>query len=346
MAFEYRKRLPGVDEILAELPVSPDLAEVKRRRDREVTDIITGKSNKFLMVIGPCSADNEDAVCEYVARLAKLQGRVKDKLMLLPRIYTNKPRTTGMGYKGMGHQPDPNEDPNIVAGLIAIRKMHIRALGESGLSAADEMLYPGNYPYLEDVLSYVTIGARSVENQEHRLTVSGLDVPVGMKNPTGGDMAVMLNSVRAGQSPHIFSYNGWEVATPGNPLAHCILRGAVSPFGHTLPNHHYEDIMFLKDIYARTKSSSPLVNPAVIVDVSHANSNRQFREQPRVAQEVINSLKFAPELRAFVRGIMVESYLVEGAQEVNGGVYGKSITDACMGWEDSEKFVLRIAEQV
>jgi 3-deoxy-7-phosphoheptulonate synthase len=342
MAFEYRKRLPGVEEILSELPVSPELAEVKRRRDREVTDIITGKSNKFLMIIGPCSADNEDAVCEYVARLAKLQARVKEKLMLLPRIYTNKPRTTGIGYKGMGHQPDPNEDPNIVAGLIAIRKMHIRALGESGLSSADEMLYPGNYPYLEDVLSYVAIGARSVENQEHRLTVSGLDVAVGMKNPTAGDMNVMLNSVRAGQSPHVFSYNGWEVATPGNPLTHCILRGAVSPFGKTIPNYHYEDIVHLKALYEK----SGLINPSVMIDVSHANSNRQFHEQPRVAQEVINSLKFAPELRVFVRGIMVESYLVEGAQDVNGGVYGKSITDACMGWEDSEKFVLRIADQV
>ena len=342
MAFEYRKRLPGVDEILSELPLSPELSEVKRSRDREVADIMTGKSSKFLMIIGPCSADNEDAVCEYVARLSKLQARVKDKIMLLPRIYTNKPRTTGMGYKGMGHQPDPNEDPNIVAGLIAIRKMHIRALGESGLSAADEMLYPGNYPYLEDVLSYVAIGARSVENQEHRLTVSGLDVAVGMKNPTAGDMNVMLNSVRAGQSPHVFAYNGWEVATPGNPLTHTILRGAVSPFGKTIPNYHYEDIVHLKTLYGK----SGLVNPAVMIDVSHANSNREFREQPRVAQEVINSLKFAPELRTFVRGIMVESYLVEGAQEVNGGVYGKSITDACMGWEDSEKFVLRIADQI
>jgi 3-deoxy-7-phosphoheptulonate synthase len=294
------------------------------------------------MIIGPCSADNEDAVCEYVARLAKLQARVKEKLMLLPRIYTNKPRTTGIGYKGMGHQPDPNEDPNIVAGLIAIRKMHIRALGESGLSSADEMLYPGNYPYLEDVLSYVAIGARSVENQEHRLTVSGLDVAVGMKNPTAGDMNVMLNSVRAGQSPHVFSYNGWEVATPGNPLTHCILRGAISPFGKTIPNYHYEDIVHLKALYEK----SGLINPSVMIDVSHANSNRQFHEQPRVAQEVINSLKFAPELRAFVRGIMVESYLVEGAQDVNGGIYGKSITDACMGWEESEKFVMRTADQV
>ncbi len=342
MSFEYRKRLPGVEEILQELPVSPELAEVKRSRDRAVADIITGKSNKFLLIIGPCSADNEDAVCEYVARLAKLQASVKDKLVLLPRIYTNKPRTTGIGYKGMAHQPDPNEDPNIVEGLIAIRRMHIRALGESGLSAADEMLYPENYPYLEDLLSYVAIGARSVENQGHRLAISGLDVPSGMKNPTSGDMGVMLNSVRAAQSPHIFSYNGWEVATNGNPLTHSILRGAVSPFGKTVPNYHYEDIVHLQSLYAK----SGLLNPAVIVDASHANSNRQFAEQPRVAQEVINSLKFAPGLKRFVKGLMVESYLEEGSQDVNGGVYGKSITDACLGWDVSQALVLNIADQV
>ncbi|MEI8011191.1 MAG: 3-deoxy-7-phosphoheptulonate synthase [Candidatus Omnitrophota bacterium] len=342
MSFEYRKRLPAVEDVLQELPLSPEIAEFKYQRDREVADIITGKSSKFLVIIGPCSADNEDAVCDYVARLARLQSRIKEKLLLLPRIYTNKPRTTGIGYKGMAHQPDPNEDPNIVAGLMAIRRMHIRALTESGLSAADEMLYPENYPYLQDLLSYVAIGARSVENQAHRLTVSGLDVPAGMKNPTSGDVSVMLNSVRAAQSPHIFSYAGWEVATTGNPLTHTILRGAVSPFGRSLPNHHHEDIMLLKKLYAESK----LENPAVMIDVSHANSNRQFREQPRVAQEVINSLKYAPELRQFVRGIMVESYIEEGSQDVTGGVYGKSITDACLGWQDSEALVLRLADQV
>ncbi|MBF0330765.1 MAG: 3-deoxy-7-phosphoheptulonate synthase [Candidatus Omnitrophica bacterium] len=342
MSFEYRKQLPNVEEIMQALPVSPELAEVKLGRDRAVADIITGKSHKFLLIIGPCSADNEDAVCEYVARLSKLQARVKDKLVLLPRIYTNKPRTTGIGYKGMAHQPDPNEDPNIVEGLIAIRKMHIRALGESGLSSADEMLYPENYPYLEDVLSYVAIGARSVENQGHRLTVSGLDIPCGMKNPPSGDMGVMLNSVRAAQSPHIFSYNGWEVATNGNPLTHSILRGAVSPFGKTLANYHYEDIAHLQALY----SKSGLLNPAVIIDVSHANSNKVYTEQPRVAQEVINSLKFAPALRAFVKGLMIESYLEEGAQDVNGGVYGKSITDACLGWAASEALVLSLADQL
>lgn len=342
MPFEYRKQLPAVGEVLKQLPVSSEWAQLKQQRDRAVADIITGKSSKFLVIIGPCSADNEDAVCDYVARLAKLQSRVQEKLLLLPRIYTNKPRTTGIGYKGMAHQPDPNEDPNIVAGLMAIRRMHIRAIKESGLSAADEMLYPENYPYLADVLSYVAVGARSVENQAHRLTVSGLDVPAGMKNPTSGDVSVMLNSVRAAQSPHIFAYAGWEVATTGNPLAHCILRGAVSPFGRSLPNHHFEDIVALKKLYAESK----LENPAVMVDVSHANSNRQFREQPRVAQEVLNSLKYAPELRAFVRGIMVESYIEEGSQDVTGGVYGRSITDACLGWQDSEALVLRVADQV
>ena len=340
MSFQDRQRLPDVQDIIAELPVSPEVLEAKRERDREVTEIMSGKSRKVLLIIGPCSADNEDAVCEYVARLAKLQQRVNSKLVLLPRIYTNKPRTTGIGYKGMAHQPDPNDEPNIVEGLIAIRKMHIRALGESGLSSADEMLYPFNYPYLEDVLSYVAIGARSVENQEHRLTVSGLDIPVGMKNPTGGDMGVMLNSIRAGQAPHIFSYTGWEVSTPGNPLTHAILRGAVSPYGRNIPNYHFEDIVHLQKLYVE----SGLMNPAALVDVSHANSNRQFKEQPRVAREVLASLKYAPELRQFVRGLMIESYLVEGSQDPSGCIYGKSITDACLGWEDSERLVLDIAD--
>jgi 3-deoxy-7-phosphoheptulonate synthase len=277
-----------------------------------------------------------------VARLAKLQNRVKEKVMLLPRIYTNKPRTTGIGYKGMAHQPDPKDEPNIVEGLIATRRMHIRALMESGLSAADEMLYPFNYPYLEDVLSYVAIGARSVENQEHRLTVSGLDIPAGMKNPTGGDMGVMLNSIRAGQAPHIFSYNGWEVSTSGNELTHAILRGYVSPYGRNIPNYHYEDITLLQKMTAE----AGIKNPSVLIDVSHANSNRQFAEQPRVAVEILRTLEYAPELRRFVRGLMIESYLVEGAQSSTDCVYGKSITDACLGWEDSESLVLRIAQML
>ncbi len=342
MPFKYRQRIPDVEAILNELPVSPELLELKRKRDCEVIDIMTGKSGKFLLVIGPCSADNEDAVCEYVARLSKLQDEVKDRLVLIPRIYTNKPRTTGLGYKGMAHQPDPNDEPNIVEGILAIRRMHIRALNESGLSAADEMLYPGNYPYLEDLLSYVAVGARSVENQEHRLTVSGLDIPVGMKNPTSGDVGVMLNSIRAAQAPHIFVYKGWEVETSGNPFTHAILRGAVSPYGRNVPNYHFEDIVHLRKLYI----DSGLVNPSIIVDVSHANSGRDFREQPRVAFEVLNSRRYAREVRDIVRGLMIESYLVEGTQDVTEGVYGKSITDACLGWEESERLVRVIAEMV
>ncbi len=342
MSFRYRQRIPDAETILKQLPLDPVLGEVKKRRDQDIIDIITGKSHKFLLVIGPCSADKEDAVCEYVSRLSRLQEMVRERLVLLPRIYTNKPRTTGIGYKGMAHQPDPNEDPNIVEGILAIRRMHIRALRESGLSASDEMLYPGNYPYLEDLLSYVAIGARSAENQEHRLTVSGLDIPVGMKNPVSGDMTVVINSVRAAQSPHVFSYKGWEVDTPGNPLAHAILRGAVSPFGRNIPNYHYEDIMHLRKLYM----DSGLLNPSVLVDVSHANSDRRFEEQPRVAYEVMHSRHHAPEVRDFVKGLMIESYLIEGKQDPSCQVYGKSITDACLGWSASEELVLRIADMV
>lgn len=340
MPFTYRQRLPEAEIIRQQLPLTPALRELKAVRDRAVVDIICGRSDKFLLIIGPCSADNENAVCEYVARLAALQDRVRDRLLLLPRIYTNKPRTTGIGYKGMAHQPNPQDEPNIVEGILAIRRLHLRALQESGLGSADEMLYPFNSPYLEDLLSYVAIGARSVENQEHRLTVSGLDIPVGMKNSTGGDIGVMLNAVKAAQSPHVFSYNGWEVETSGNPYTHAVLRGATSPFGKMIPNYHYEDIVNLRRLY----QDSGLLNPAVIIDVSHANSAKNFAQQPRVAEEVLHTLRFAPELRSFVRGLMVESYLVEGAQDVQGGVYGKSITDACLGWEASERLVLRIAE--
>lgn len=342
MSFSYRQRIPDAETILKQLPLDPVLGEVKKRRDQDIIDIITGKSHKFLLVIGPCSADKEDAVCEYVSRLSRLQEMVRERLVLLPRIYTNKPRTTGIGYKGMAHQPDPNEDPNIVEGILAIRRMHIRALRESGLSASDEMLYPGNYPYLEDLLSYVAIGARSAENQEHRLTVSGLDIPVGMKNPVSGDMTVVINSVRAAQSPHVFSYKGWEVDTPGNPLAHAILRGAVSPFGRNIPNYHYEDITHLRKLYM----DSGLLNPSVLVDVSHANSDRRFEEQPRVAYEVMHSRHHAPEVRDFVKGLMIESYLIEGKQDPSCQVYGKSITDACLGWDASQELVLRIADMV
>lgn len=340
MGFEYTRKLPDIKDILAEIPLPKDLKDLKARKDREVTGVFTRENNKFILVIGPCSADNENALCEYVSRLSKLQDKVKERLILIPRIYTNKPRTTGEGYKGMAHQPDPNDEPNIVEGIKAIRRMHIRALKESGLPAADEMLYPENYSYLEDVLGYVAIGARSVENQQHRLTVSGMDIPVGMKNPTGGDITVMLNSVYAAQLPHMFSYNGWEVKTPGNPLAHCILRGAVNQYGQSIPNYHYEDLMELSEKY----QGRGYANPTIIVDVNHANSNKKFHEQPRIAMEVMRSRQNSDLLRNLVRGLMIESYLLPGAQKPTDKVYGKSITDPCMGWEETERLVLELTD--
>ncbi len=342
MSFEYLRQLPSVNEILKEMPLSDSLKKVKRDRDQQIIDVFEGKSDKFILIIGPCSADDENPMCEYVVRLAKLQEDVKDKLVLIPRVYTNKPRTTGEGYKGMMHQPNPKEKPNIVEGLKALRRMHLRLLKESGLTAADEMLYPSNYPYLEDILSYVAVGARSVENQQHRLTVSGLDIPVGMKNPTSGDLNVMLNSVQAGQGSHIFIYRGWEVKTSGNPLTHSILRGAVNHHGQYIPNYHYEDMIRLSEMYHKRL----LANPAIIVDTSHANSGKKFEEQPRIAKEVMRSVKNSRTLKNMVKGLMVESYLVEGSQDIAGKVFGKSITDSCLGWEDSRRLVLRLAEDV
>ncbi|MBI4685424.1 MAG: 3-deoxy-7-phosphoheptulonate synthase [Nitrospirae bacterium] len=342
MSFNYIMEMPSVREILERIPLSEELKKIKGKRDSEITAVLKRESEKFLVIIGPCSADNEDAVCEYVSRLARLQDEVKEKIILIPRIYTNKPRTTGEGYKGMAHQPKPTEEPNMVKGLKAIRKMHIRAMKESHLTAADEMLYPGNYPYLEDILSYVAVGARSVENQLHRLTISGLDVPSGMKNPTGGDIEVMLNSVQAAQMPHVFVYNGWEVKTTGNPLTHCILRGAVDPYGSNIPNYHYEDLMRLAEIYKKRN----LLYPAIIVDTNHANSNKKFHEQPRIAKEVMRSRQDSKTLRNKVKGLMIESYLMEGSQKISENIYGKSITDPCLGWEDSERLVMDLAEYI
>jgi 3-deoxy-7-phosphoheptulonate synthase len=340
MSFQYVRQMPGVNEILERIPLPENLRKVKADRDEEIISIFRGQSDRFLVIIGPCSADDEAPVCEYVSRLAKLQDEVKERLVLVPRIYTNNPRTTGEGYKGMAHQPKPMEEPNMVKGLKAIRRMHIRAMKESHLTAADEMLYPGNYPYLEDILSYVAIGARSVENQLHRLTISGLDVPSGMKNPTSGDLEVMLNSVQAAQLPHVFVYNGWEVKTPGNPLTHCILRGAVNHYGSNIPNYHYEDLMRLAEVYKKRN----LLYPAIIVDTNHANSNKRFYEQPRIAREVMRSRQHSKTLRNQVKGLMIESYLVEGSQKISENVYGKSITDPCLGWEDSERLVRELAE--
>ena len=342
MSFQYVREMPSVREVLDSIPLSEELKKIKKQRDEEIAAVFRRQSDKFLVIIGPCSADNEDAVCEYVSRLARLQDEVEERLILIPRIYTNKPRTTGEGYKGMAHQPKPTEAPNMVRGLKAIRRMHIRAMRESHLTAADEMLYPGNYPYLADILSYVAVGARSVENQLHRLTISGLDVPSGMKNPTSGDIEVMLNSVQAAQLPHVFVYNGWEVKTPGNPLTHGILRGAVDQYGSNFPNYHYEDLKRVVDAYKKRNLSYP----AIIVDTNHANSNKKFHEQPRIAKEVMMSRQNSKTLKTKVRGLMIESYLVEGSQKVGEEVYGKSITDPCLGWEESERLVRDLASYI
>ena len=340
MSFEFIKRLPTPDEIRKEYPVPEELARLRERRNEEIRDVLTGKSDKFLVIIGPCSADNEEAVCDYVTRLAKVNEKVKDKLVLIPRIYTNKPRTTGEGYKGIIHQPDPEKKPDFLAGLIAMRKMQIRAIAESGLTAADEMLYPENWRYVSDILSYVAIGARSVEDQQHRLTVSGFDVAAGMKNPTSGDFSIMLNSVYAAQHPHSFIYRGWEVQTSGNDLTHTILRGSVNKYGRSLPNYHYEDLNTLISLY----NERNLKNPACIIDANHNNSDKQFMQQVRIVKEVMHSRKLNHDIRQMVKGVMVESYIEEGCQKIGGGIYGKSITDPCLGWEDSERLIYDIAE--
>jgi 3-deoxy-7-phosphoheptulonate synthase len=342
MSFEYVREIPQPREILGSMPLPASLAEVKSKRDDEIRAVFAREASKLILVIGPCSAHDEDAVCDYIARLAKVQAEVKDTIVIIPRIYTNKPRTTGIGYKGMAHQPNPQEEPNIVEGLKAIRRMHLRALKESHLPAADEMLYPGNYPYLGDVLSYVAVGARSVENQAHRLTCSGLDIPVGMKNPTSGDMEVTLNSIQAAQAPHVFSYNRWEVKTSGNPLTHAVLRGAVDPHGANVPNYHYEDLIWFAEAYQKRG----LKNPAVIVDTNHANSNKKYAEQPRIAIEVMQSRRHSTLLKEIIKGFMIESFIEEGSQKVTENVYGKSITDPCLGWKDSERLIKELAGMV
>ncbi len=340
MGFDFIKKLPSPEEIRQQYPLPTVLAAIKEKRDQEIKDVITGKSDKFLVIIGPCSADNEDSVCDYINRLARIHDKVKDKLILIPRIYTNKPRTTGEGYKGIVHQPDPEKKPDFLQGLIAMRKMHIRAIEETGLTAADEMLYPENWGYVSDILSYVAIGARSVEDQQHRLTVSGFDVPAGMKNPTSGDFSVMLNSVYAAQHPHSFIYRGFEVNTSGNELAHTILRGAVSKHGNAVSNYHYEDLNRLLEMY----SELDLRYPATIIDSNHANSNKHFEQQTRIVKEVMHNRKINPDIHALVKGVMIESYIEEGCQKVGGGIYGKSITDPCLGWKASEQLIYDIAD--
>ena len=341
MSMKTNHQLPLPEVLKQEYPLSEELQKAKLLRDQEIRRIFTGESDKFVVLVGPCSADNEDTVCEYVNRLKKVADKVSDKLMIIPRVYTNKPRTTGDGYKGMLHQPDPDKAPDLLAGIIAIRKMHIRVLEETGLSSADEMLNPENRSYLDDVLSYEAIGARSVENQQHRLTASGMDIPVGMKNPTSGDLSVMLNSVIAAQHPHHFIYRGCDVETSGNELAHTILRGGVNKYGQPIPNYHYEDLMRLYDLYGKKN----LKNPSAIVDVNHSNSGKKFKEQIRIAKEVMHNRQLSSDIKSLVKGLMIESYIEEGSQKIGEHVYGKSITDPCLGWDQTERLIYDIAEE-
>lgn len=342
MSFEYIQKLPTPEEIRSEFPMSKELTTLKKERDAMITDVFTGNSDKFLVIVGPCSADNEDAVCDYVTRLGKVSEKVSDKLIVIPRIYTNKPRTTGEGYKGITSQPDPEGKTDFRAGLVAMRHMQIKAIEVSGLTAADEMLYPENWGYVADILSYVAIGARSVEDQEHRMTASGFDVPAGMKNPTSGTFSVMLNSVYAAQQPHTFVYRGYEVKTNGNPLSHCVLRGSSNKHGQSIPNYHYEDLSLLLALYEQRE----IINPAAIIDANHNNSGKKFKEQIRIVKEVLHSRNLNPDIKNLVKGVMIESYLEEGCQKIGEGVYGKSITDPCLGWDDTERLLLEMAEMV
>lgn len=340
MNMEFQRKLPIPMDIKKDYPVPPAAAAAKEKRDEEIARVFRGEDDRLILLIGPCSADSEEPVMEYIHRLRVLQDKVADKILIIPRIYTNKPRTTGDGYKGMLHQPDPTSRPDMLAGLLSIRRLHIRALSETGFGCADEMLYPENHRLLNDLLSYVAVGARSVENQQHRLTASGLNIPVGMKNPTGGDLSVMMNAVRAAQHAHTFIYRGWEVHSHGNPLAHTILRGYVDRHGQAHPNYHYEDLRELAGLYAE----SGLQNPAVLIDTNHSNSAKRWAEQPRIAKEVLGSCRNNPEIRHLVKGLMIESYLEDGCQKIGEGVFGKSITDPCIGWEKTEQMVFELAD--
>lgn len=340
MNMNFKRKLPVPKELKAEYPITEEMSEIVKKRDKAVSDIITREDDRMLLVIGPCSADHEDPVIDYISRLAKVQEKVRDKIFIVPRIYTNKPRTVGTGYKGMLHQPDPEKGEDMLKGVIAIRNLHIRAIQETGFTCADEMLYPENHRYLSDVLNYVAIGARSVENQGHRLTASGIEGAVGMKNPTGGDLTVMMNSVVAAQSAHTFLYRGWEVESTGNPLAHTILRGAVDKYGRNIPNYHYEDLHEVIRLY----SERNLANPAIVVDTNHANSCKQFMEQIRISKDVLHSRNVSPDIKKIVKGLMIESYIEDGSQKENEHIYGKSITDPCLGWEKTEKLIYDLAD--
>lgn len=340
MNMTFKRKLPTPQEIKNLYPLSDDLAKIKAKNDQEIKDVFRGVSNKFLLIIGPCSADNSEAVLDYISRLRKVQDQVNDVIIIIPRIYTNKPRTTGDGYKGMLHQPDPNSLPDMLNGLISIRKLHMDALRYTGFSCADEMLYPENHRYLSDLLSYCAVGARSVEDQQHRLTASGIDIPVGMKNPTSGDLSVMINSIKAATHSHTFIYRGWEATSHGNEFAHAILRGYVNSKGHTTPNYHYEDLIEVTNMY----EAANLPNASIIVDTNHANSGKNFNEQIRIAKEVLHSMRHNEKINKYVKGLMIESYIEDGSQTVDGKTYGKSITDPCLGWEKTEKLIFEIAK--
>lgn len=341
MQMEFIRQLPTPQELKKEFPVDEHIRQLKEQRDEEIAEVFTGRSDRLLVVVGPCSADHEDAVLEYTSRLARLYERVRERLLLVPRVYTNKPRTLGRGYKGMLHQPDPEKGEDMLGGIIAIRELHTHVVRETGFTCAEEMLYPENHRYLSDLLAYVAVGARSVEDQQHRLVASGIGIPAGMKNPTGGDITVMMNSIVAAQSPQRFLYRGWEVKTAGNPLAHAILRGYVDKFGRNMPNYHYEDLRHLMTEYEQRD----VVNPAVLIDTNHSNSGKNYMEQIRIAHDVMHSRHVSPDIHRLVKGLMIESYLEDGSQKIGGGVYGRSITDPCLGWEKTERLLLELAEQ-
>lgn len=341
--FEKIKTIMSSEELKALVPVSAEIAKIKAERDKAVMDIIAGRDKRLLIIVGPCSADNETAVCDYVSRLAKLADEIKDKIFIVPRIYTNKPRTKGEGYKGIMHNPDPHKmETDIQAGIIALRKMHLRAISESGLSSADEMLYPENHVYLDDLLTYVAVGARSSENQQHRLVASGVDIPVGIKNPMNGSMPVTLNSIYAAQISNEFKYRTCQVRTQGNPYAHAILRGSVDVYGNNIPNYHYEDLIRFHDMYL----AQNLKNPSVIVDSNHSNSGKNYLEQIRIVKEVVDNIRHCDKIRSLVKGFLIESYIEDGAQQPGGDEYGKSITDPCLGWEKTKDLLLRVADKL
>ena len=342
MNMNFKCKLPIPAEVKSEFPVSEELEKVIAARNAQIADIISSKDDRIMLVIGPCSADHEDSVMDYICRLRDVQEKVSDKILIVPRIYTNKPRTTGKGYKGMLHQPDPDQKPDMYKGIVAIRKLHLRAIKETGFTCADEMLYPENHRYLNDLLGYVAVGARSVENQQHRLTASGLNIPVGLKNPVSGSMPVLMNSIEAAQSGHTFLYRGWEVSTNGNPLAHAILRGFENNHSQCMPNYHYEDLELLHEFYVK----KGFANPAAIIDTNHCNSGKHPFEQPRIVKEVLSSRRYNEDIRRLVKGFMIESYIEDGSQKIEEHIYGKSITDPCLGWEKTEKLILEIADRV